>query len=164
MGVRIGAARPSAGHHSAGSPLREADLIELLTAGLLPRPDGVVRGVGDDCAVLEAGSDRVWLVTVDQQNFQTAVLQSTEPVLIDFWASWCGPCRMVAPVLDELADELDGKVKIAKVNVDENQDLAMQFRISSIPAFVLFKNGQVVERAAGAMPKAMFKNLLAQHI
>ncbi len=104
------------------------------------------------------------VMTVDQKNFQNDVLKSDKPVLIDFWASWCGPCRMVAPVLDELADELDGKVKIAKVNVDENQDLAMQFRVSSIPAFILFKNGEVVERAAGAMPKAMFKNLLAQHI
>jgi thioredoxin 1 len=84
--------------------------------------------------------------------------------VIDFWATWCGPCRMVAPLLDELAEELDGKLRIAKVNVDENQELAMQFRISSIPAFVLFKNGEVVERAAGAMPKAMFKNLVAEHI
>ncbi len=104
------------------------------------------------------------ILTVTQENFQTAVLKADKPVLVDFWASWCGPCRMVAPILEELAGELDGKVQIAKLNVDENQDLAIQFRISSIPAFLLFKNGEVVERAAGAMPKGMFRNLLAAHL
>jgi thioredoxin 1 len=104
------------------------------------------------------------VVTVTQENFKETVLGSDTPILVDFWATWCGPCRMVAPVLDDLASELDGKLKIGKVNVDENQDLAMQFRVSSIPAFVLFKNGQAVDRVVGALPKAAFKNFVSAHL
>lgn len=107
-------------------------------------------------------SDKV--MTVTQDDFATKVLGSDVPVLVDFWAVWCGPCRMVAPVLDDLANELDGKMKVAKLNVDENQDLAMQYRVSSIPAFVLFKNGQAVDRTVGALPKSAFKNFLSAHI
>jgi thioredoxin 1 len=104
------------------------------------------------------------VMTVTQDDFATKVLGSDVPVLVDFWAVWCGPCRMVAPVLDDLADELQGKVKVAKLNVDENQDLAMQYRVSSIPAFVLFKNGQAVDRTVGALPKSAFKTFLSQHL
>jgi thioredoxin 1 len=103
-------------------------------------------------------SDKI--VTITDQNFEAEVLKSDTPVLVDFWASWCGPCRMVAPLLDELADENDGKVRIAKLNVDENQQVAYKFQVSSIPTFILFKNGQMADRMMGAMPKSAFQSFI----
>lgn len=104
------------------------------------------------------------IITVSEASFAKDVLQSDVPVLVDFWVPWCGPCKMVAPVLDELAGEMAGKVRIAKVNVDENQSLAMQFRISSIPSFVLFKNGQVADRMLGALPKSQFQTFIERNL
>lgn len=92
-------------------------------------------------------------ITVTDSTFTQEVLESSVPVLVDFWAVWCGPCRIVAPILDEIATEKDGSLKIAKVNVDENQQTAMQLGITSIPTLVLYKDGQPVERIIGAQPK-----------
>lgn len=99
-------------------------------------------------------------VIVDEQTFEKVVLQSEIPVLVDFWAAWCGPCRMVAPVLDEIAGEQEGKLLIAKLNVDENPNLAAKYRITSIPAMKVFKGGEEVHEIIGAMPKAMIENEL----
>ncbi len=104
------------------------------------------------------------IVTVTDQSFESDVLKSEQPVLVDFWAAWCGPCRMVAPVLDQLADENDGKVRIAKLNVDENQHIAYTFQVSSIPTFILFKNGQMADRMMGAMPKAAFQSFIDRNL
>lgn len=84
--------------------------------------------------------------------------------LVDFWAPWCGPCRMIAPVLEELAGQYEGKVKVGKVNVDDNQATAMQFRVMSIPTLILFKDGQPVEGVVGAQPKRAFEQLLDKHL
>lgn len=92
------------------------------------------------------------VVHVSKENFENEVLKSDKPVFIDFWASWCGPCQMVAPVIEELAEE-EQNVKFAKVNVDEEPDLARQFQIMSIPTMVLMKDGKVVETTVGAQPK-----------
>ncbi len=103
------------------------------------------------------------IVEITPGNFSEVVQQSEQPVLVDFWASWCGPCRAVAPVLDELADEMGEKVQIAKVNVDENQELASKFQVSSIPTFILFKNGEVKDRMMGAMPKRAFEEFITKN-
>ena len=93
-------------------------------------------------------------------NFQDDVLNSSEPVLVDFWAPWCGPCRMLMPTIEELATEYEGKVKIGKVNTDENQQTAASYGITSIPTVMLFKNGELVDKVVGAPDKAHFENML----
>ena len=99
-------------------------------------------------------------IIVGEQTFDKVVLQNEIPVLVDFWAAWCGPCRAVAPILDEIAKEHEGKIGIAKVNVDENPALAAQYRITSIPAMKVFKNGEEVREIIGAMPKPMIEEHL----
>lgn len=97
------------------------------------------------------------IVTLTQENFAQQVLQSPAPVLVDFWAEWCGPCKMIAPLLDELADEYDGKVKVGKVNVDEQQTLAAEYGVRAIPTLLVFQNGQVADQIVGARSKRDFK-------
>ncbi|HHF4335141.1 thioredoxin [Haemophilus influenzae] len=101
---------------------------------------------------------------INDADFESVVVNSNIPVLLDFWAPWCGPCKMIAPVLDELAPEFVGKVKIVKMNVDDNQATPAQFGVRSIPTLLLIKNGQVVATQVGALPKTQLANFINQHI
>lgn len=97
------------------------------------------------------------MVTLNQANFSEEVIQSNVPVLVDFWAEWCGPCKMIAPILDEIAQEYDGRLKIGKVNIDEEQTLAGQHGIRAIPTLLVFKNGQVADQIVGLRSKRDLK-------
>lgn len=104
------------------------------------------------------------VVTIANGNFDEEVTKATTPVLVDFWATWCGPCKMLLPVLDELAEEKVGKIKVVKVNVDENQDLATRFGIRAVPTLLLFQGGQVKETIVGMTGKKDLEKKLASYI
>jgi thioredoxin 1 len=104
------------------------------------------------------------IVQLTTQNFKSSISASGTPVLVDFWAPWCGPCKAIAPILEEIATELDGKLTIAKVNIDEHGDVATEYGIRAIPTMLLFKGGQVVEQLVGMMPKTALKAKIAAHV
>ncbi|MDQ2087399.1 thioredoxin [Herbivorax sp. ANBcel31] len=104
------------------------------------------------------------VITLTNENFDQEVVSSDSTVVVDFWAPWCGPCRAVGPVIDELANEYDGKAKIAKLNVDDAGDIAAKFKIMSIPTILIFKNSEVVEKLIGARSKSELSELIEKHI
>lgn len=103
-------------------------------------------------------------VNITDENFETEVLKAKKPVLVDFWAEWCGPCKQIGPVLEELSVEMSGKVKIVKINVDENPNSPAEMGVRGIPALFLFKNGEVVSNRAGAAPKATLQSWIEESI
>jgi len=103
-------------------------------------------------------------ITLTEANFEAEVMHATIPVLVDFWAEWCGPCRMLAPTIEELAREYSGKVKIGKVNVDQNQDLAEKYGIRGIPTLILFKNGHIAEQTVGVQSKEALQKMINKHL
>lgn len=101
---------------------------------------------------------------ITDSSFQEVVLQSDKPVLVDFWAPWCGPCRMLSPVIEQLHNEFEGKAVIGKVNVDDNQQIAVEYGIRSIPTLLFFKNGEVVDKLTGVFPKEVIAEKLSAHL
>jgi len=101
---------------------------------------------------------------LNDSNFDELVLKSDKPVLVDFWAEWCGPCRMVGPVVEEIAKEYDGKARVGKVDVDSNPDISVKFGIRNIPALLFFKNGEIVDKQVGAVPKSVLTEKLDKQL
>ena len=126
---------------------------------------GIKMGVADAADHLNRkGKEQVMEITLAKTNFEAEVLKSDKPVLVDFWAPWCGPCRMLAPILAEIAEEKADTIKVGKVNVDENPELAAQYGISGIPAMLLFKDGKVAGTSVGFKPKAELESFIATHV
>jgi thioredoxin 1 len=103
-------------------------------------------------------------ITITDANFDELVLKSDKPVLIDFWAEWCGPCRMVGPIVEEIAKEFDGKAIVGKVDVDSNPNISMNYGIRNIPTLLFFKGGQIVDKQVGAVPKSVLANKLTAQL
>ena len=104
------------------------------------------------------------LVHLTTENFDEQVLKADGPVLVDFWATWCGPCRMIGPLIEQLAQEYEGKAKICKLNVDENEDISRRYQVMSIPTICVFVNGEIVEKKVGAGPKQLYADMLDKHL
>jgi len=104
------------------------------------------------------------VIYLDMQNFENEVINSDKPVLVDFYADWCGPCRMISPIIEQLAEQYEGKAKIAKVNVDSNGPIAVRYKVMGVPSLVFFKNGREVNRIVGAQPKWQLTSILDQLI
>jgi len=103
-------------------------------------------------------------ITLNDSNFEAEVLKSDKPVLVDFWAPWCGPCQMMGSIVEELAGEYEGKVNVAKLNVDENQVVAGKYKVMSIPTFLVFKGGEVVDQMIGGVQKEKLKEMVEKHL
>jgi thioredoxin 1 len=101
---------------------------------------------------------------VSDNEFENDILKSDKPAMVDFWAPWCGPCRVIAPIMEELAPQYDGKAVIAKINVDDNPETAQRFQVTSIPTLLMFKDGRVVDRAVGALPKAELQKFIDRNL